>query len=63
MMSSHHRLSGSLILDEKSMVWLVNHNFTGLPKSGFQGKMKRSYNLTAEGLRRPYNGSGFEIAL
>ena len=46
MMSSHHRLSGSLILDEKSMAWLVNRNFTGLLKSGFQGKTKRSYNLT-----------------
>ena len=58
MMSSHHRLSGSLIFDEKSMAWLVNCNFTGLLKSGFQGKTKRSYNLTAEGLRRSYNGSG-----
>ena len=36
MMSAHHRLSGSLILDEKSMAWLVNRNFTGLLKSRFQ---------------------------
>ena len=63
MMSSHHRLSGSLILDEKSMAWLVNCNFTGLLKSGFQGKTKRSYNLTAEGLRRSYNGSGLIFSL
>ena len=61
MMSSHHRLSGSLILDEKSMAWLVNRNFTGLLESGFQGKMKRSYNLTAEGLRRSYNGSSLNF--
>ena len=59
MMSSHHRLSCSLILDKNGMVWVVNRNFTGLLKSGFQGKTKRSYNLTAERLRRSYNGSGF----
>ena len=46
MMSFHHRLSGSLILDKKSVDWLVNHDFTGLLKSGYQGKHRDRAKIT-----------------